>query len=437
MQPTVYLLSCGDELLFGHTVDTNSAWLAEQCTSLGWRILGHRTVGDVTPDIISAFLYAASLADVVILTGGLGPTQDDRTRHALAHALGTDLVEDPDALAEIEAIFKRFNRPMGTVNQVQALIPRTAQRIVNPNGTAPGIQANLYNAKIFCMPGVPREMREMFKQTIVPYLQQKDGAGYQVMRRLHLCGKGESDIGDALRHLMGEKSNPEVGTAVAEAIITVRMYAKGDTLQEAEAVADKAEQDIRSLLGNDIFGSEGQTIADAVVELLKQRNAYLIAAESCTGGMLSSMVVNVPGASNVFLEGVVSYSNESKIRRLGVPAETIEKYGAVSSQTAAAMAENPLRTGTFPGFPVYSVSTTGIAGPDGGTEEKPVGTVYMACSRLNANGEGITRTMRYNTVTNRLGVRMRSSYNALDLVRRTILDIPSNYAVETTTWKKG
>ncbi len=437
MQPTVYLLSCGDELLFGHTVDTNSAWLAEQCTSLGWRILGHRTVGDVTPDIISAFLYAASLADVVILTGGLGPTQDDRTRHALAHALGTDLVEDPDALAEIEAIFKRFNRPMGTVNQVQALIPRTAQRIVNPNGTAPGIQANLYNAKIFCMPGVPREMREMFKQTIKPYMRKAEGASYEVMRRLHLCGRGESDIGAALKHLMGERSNPEVGTAVAESIITVRMYAKGDSLEDATRVADRAEADIRALLGNDVFGTEGQTMGEAVVGLLKERKAYLITAESCTGGMVSSMIVDVAGASDVFLEGIVSYSNASKMRRLGVPAATLEQFGAVSRETAAAMAELPLRSGEFPGFPVYSVSTTGVAGPDGGTPEKPVGLVWIACSRLEADGSGITRTMRYNTLTDRNGVRMRASYAALDLLRRTMLEYPSEYKVETTRWKKG
>ena len=437
MQPTVYLLSCGDELLFGHTVDTNAAWLAQRCTGLGWRIVGHRTIGDVTPDIIGAFLHAATIADVVIVSGGLGPTKDDRTRYALAHAMGAEIHEDPDAVREIEERFRRFNRPMAAINRVQALIPRGAERIVNPNGTAPGIKAKLCNATVFCTPGVPREMREMFKDGIEPYLRERVGANYEVMRRFHLCGKGESDIGDALKHLMGEKANPEIGTAVAESVITVRMYAKGATPGEAKRVADVAEADIRGLLGNDIFAVEDETMADAVVQSLAERKACLVTAESCTGGMIASMIVNVPGASAVFLEGIVAYANEAKVGRLGVPAETIEQFGAVSAQTAAAMAENPLKNGVFPRFPVYSVATTGIAGPDGGTEEKPVGTVYIACSRLDEDGSGMTAVMRYNTLTDRLGVRTRSSFTALDLLRRTIRGIPSNYTVETTSWKKG
>jgi nicotinamide-nucleotide amidase len=434
-QPTVYLLSCGDELLFGHTVDTNSAWLAEQCTLLGWRIVGHRTIGDVTPDIIAAFLSAAARADAVIVTGGLGPTQDDRTRQALAHAMGVELREDPEALKEIAAMFARFNRPMADVNKVQALIPAGAERIVNPNGTAPGIQATLEGARIFCMPGVPREMREMFKQTIVPYLKSAEGRAYEVMRRLHLCGKGESDIGVAIRHLMGERSNPEVGTAVAETIITVRLYGKGDTMGEAEEAVRRAEADIRGELGNEIFGVDGETLASAVTGLLKEQGAKLVVAESCTGGMLSSLLVDVPGVSEVFLEGIVTYFNESKIARLGVDPETIATYGAVSRETAVAMAELPLRRGAHAG-PIYSLSTTGVAGPDGGTPEKPVGTVWIACAFMDAHGNGRTRALRYNTVTDRRGVRTRAANNALDLLRRTIKGYPSNYETTETTWKR-
>ena len=435
-QPTVYLLSCGDELLFGHTVDTNAAWLAEQCTLLGWRIVGHRTVGDVTPDIIAAFLEASANADVVILTGGLGPTQDDRTRQALAHALGVDLVEDPDALAEIQDRFKRFNRPMGDINRVQALIPRGSDRIVNPNGTAPGIQSTLRGAKIFCMPGVPREMREMFKQTIAPVLRDAPGRTHEVMRRLHLCGRGESEIGTAIHHLMRERSNPEVGTAVAETVVTVRLYAKGDTLAEAEKTAKRAEEDIRNILGEDIFGVDGETLAEAVVKLLKEKEAKVVTYESCTGGMLASMFVDVPGVSDVFMEGVIPYSNDAKTHRLAVSQALIEKHGAVSREVAAAMAENPLRRGDFKG-PVYSLATTGIAGPDGGTPEKPVGTVWVACSYLDQNGEGLTRTMLFNTLTDRRGVRTRASNAALDLLRRTIKGYPSNYKVEDSLWRKG
>lgn len=434
-QPTVYLLSCGDELLFGHTVDTNSAWLAEQCTLLGWRIVGHRTVGDVTQDIISAFLEASGKADAVILTGGLGPTLDDRTRQALAHAMGTELREDPEALEEVKAMFRRFNRPMTDNNRIQALIPVGAERIINPNGTAPGIQTVLQGARVFCMPGVPREMREMFKQTIMPYMRGAEGTSGEFMRRLHLCGRGESDIGQAIRHLMGERSNPEVGTAVAESIITVRLYAKGDTVDAAQRTAEQAEKEIRAVLGQEVFGTDGETLPGCVVDLLRSEKASLFTAESCTGGMLSSMLVDVPGASDVFREGIVAYSNEAKIRRLGVDAAIIERHGAVSRECAAAMAETLLRRGDFPA-PAYSLAVTGIAGPDGGTPEKPVGTVWIACSRLAPDGSGLTRVMLYNTVTDRRGVRMRSANAALDLLRRTIKGYSSNYKIEETTWRK-
>ena len=433
-QPTVYLLSCGDELLFGHTVDTNSAWLAEQCTLLGWRIVGHRTVGDVTADIIGAFREASAAADIVIHTGGLGPTLDDRTRFALAETMGTELEEDAAAVAEIEDRFRRFNRPMGPANRVQALVPRGAVRIVNPNGTAPGIEAELGGARVYCLPGVPKEMRAMFDQTIRPVMEGAPGATCEYMRRLHICGRGESDIGEAIRHLMGERSNPEVGTTVAESIITVRLYAKGETMDEARRIAMAAEKDIRAVLDQDIFGVDGETLAGCVVRLAKERNATLVTAESCTGGMLGSMLVDVPGVSDVYVDGVIAYANETKMRRLGVDEGILAAHGAVSRETAAAMAEGALRTGPL-SRPMYALATTGVAGPDGGTPEKPVGTVWIACARLDADGTGLTRTLLYNTLADRHGNRLRASNTALDTLRRTILGYPSGYAVEERSWK--
>lgn len=436
-QPTVYLLSCGDELLFGHTVDTNSAWLAEQCTLIGWRIIGHRTIGDVTPDIVAAFLEAAGKADAVVVTGGLGPTQDDRTRNALAHAMGVGLWEDPEAIKEIAAMFKRYNREMTPGNKVQALIPEGAQRIVNPTGTAPGIQATLGESRIFCMPGVPKEMRAMFDQTIRPFLEAAPGREERVMRRLHLCGRGESEIGEALRDLMRERSNPEIGTTVAESIITVRVYASGDSHEQANAIADDAEKEIKSLFGADIYGEEGETLQHVVSKLLIERNAKLITAESCTGGMIASMLVDVPGVSDAFLDGVVAYANETKIRRLGVSPETLKKFGSVSRETAYEMATNPLLKENYP-RPVYALATTGVAGPDGGTPEKPVGTVWIACARLDPDGKGMTRTFRYNTVSDRIGIRMRAANAAMDTLRRTILGLPTGfYQWQDDFWTKA
>ncbi|MCC8108520.1 MAG: competence/damage-inducible protein A, partial [Planctomycetes bacterium] len=277
-QPTVYLLSCGDELLFGHTLDTNSAWLAQECTLLGWRIVGHRTIGDVTPDIVGAFLDAASRADVVIVTGGLGPTRDDRTRNGLAHAMGVSLFEDPEAVEEIAARFRQFKRPMGENNKLQALIPEGAKRIFNPAGTAPGIEADLLGARVFCVPGVPKEMRAMFDQTIRPHLTGAPGATSEYMRRLHLCGCGESEIGAMLQPLMRERSNPEISTTVAETIVTVRLYANGATLDEAKRVAGEAEKEVRAILGGDIYGVAGETLQAAVSRLLKERGASVVTA---------------------------------------------------------------------------------------------------------------------------------------------------------------
>ncbi len=437
-QPTAYILSIGDELLFGHTVDTNAARLAERCTLLGWRIAGQKTVGDVTPDIVAAFREAAEKADFVIATGGLGPTPDDRTRSALAEAMGVGLWEDPEAIREIADRFARFGRPMADINRVQALIPEGAERIVNPNGTAPGIQGRLGNARVFCMPGVPREMRTMFEDSIAPLMEGAPGATSEVMRRLHMCGRGESDIGLALRDIMGEKSNPEVGTTVAESIVSVRIYARGETRAEAEHIADSAEAKIRAVLGDDIFGADGETLPECAVKLLKEREAHLVTAESCTGGMLASMLVDVPGVSDVFLEGLVTYSNDAKKARLRVPAATLDAHGAVSRETAAAMAENLLRFGEYPGAKrMFSLATTGVAGPGGGTPEKPAGTVWIACAALNADGTGSTRTMLYKTIAGRHGVRFRAANAALDLLRRTILGLPSAYEPEETFWKKG
>lgn len=437
-QPTVYVVSCGDELLFGHTVDTNAAWLAEQCGLAGWRVLGHRTIGDVTPDIVEAFLEASRKADVVIVTGGLGPTPDDRTRSALALAMRTELREDPEALEEIAERFRSFNRPMADVNRVQALIPAGAERIVNRWGTAPGIQGKIGRARIFCLPGVPKEMKELFKQTIKPVLDADPGADTMAMRRLKLCGRGESDIGAAIHHLMGERSNPEVGTTVAESVITVRLYAKGDNPEEAARVADAAEQEIRAVFPHDIFGEGDETLPSAVHKLLAERGAKVVTAESCTGGMIADMLVDVPGVSETFIDGVVAYANETKIRRLGVRAETIREHGAVSRETAYAMATMPFLKGCLGDLSkagtVYAIATTGVAGPGGGTPEKPVGTVWIACARLNPDGTGLTRTMLCKTLSDRHGIRTRAANAALDLLRRTILGYPSEYEVTDGHW---
>ncbi|MDR3211717.1 MAG: CinA family nicotinamide mononucleotide deamidase-related protein [Planctomycetota bacterium] len=433
-QPSVFIISCGDELLFGHTVDTNAAWLANQCTLLGWRVVGKRTIGDVTPEIVAAFREGAEKAQVVLLTGGLGPTEDDRSRHALAEALDVPLEEDAVAMAEIEAVFRRFGHPMGKINRVQALVPRGAERLPNHQGTAPGLHAHLGQADIFVMPGVPREMREMFTETVRPKLLERPAPVRVVLRRLYLLGRGESDIGEALKDLMTEGANPEVGTAVAEGIVTVRLYARGKDLKAAEALAKKTEAKIRTRLGADIFGADQESLPQALVSALRQKKACLVLAESCTGGMLSSFLVDVPGASEVFKEGIVSYSNQAKTNRLLVDPGLIEHRGAVSEEVVVAMAEGAILTSHYPERPLYSLAVTGIAGPEGGSPEKPVGTVWLACSRLDQNNQGLTRSLAIHSVAERQGVRLRSCHAAFDLLRRTLLDLPLSRPSREKSW---
>ena len=430
-QPLVYLLSCGDELLFGHTVDTNSAWLADHATRLGWRVIGHRTVGDVTPDIVQAILEAAEKTDVILFSGGLGPTEDDRTRQALAAAMDVELEEKPELVEAIRARFKAFGREMRPVNRVQAQIPQGALAIPNNNGTAPGIHARIGRAEIFVMPGVPKEMRQMFKEYVQPVMEKTPTNGCEVLRRLHLLGLGESDIGDALKEFMREKNNPEVGTAVADAIVTVRMYGRGKDRSEAEKIIYETETVIRHRLGEHIFAADQETIADTVVKLLREKQAGLAVAESCTGGLLANMIVEVPGASEVFYEAIVAYANVSKTRHLGVADKLIEQHGAVSKEVAIAMAEGAANNLlNYTDRPVYSLATTGIAGPGGGTAEKPVGTVWIACS---LPGEGKTRktlAFRQRILSDRQGIRLRAANYALDFLRRSLLNIPYPWDVE-------
>ncbi len=413
--PTAHVLSIGTELLKGHTVDTNAAFLSGELDRLGWTVSGITAVGDHLPEIADAIHRLAKKNRVLLLTGGLGPTGDDRTREAIAAALGVELEERAELLEQIAARFRRHGWPMRPINRVQARIPAGAEAIPNPHGTAPGILARVGPADLYALPGVPREMRALFSEWVVPRLPEREGGDCRFMRRVHLIGVGESTLGEAIAAEMSQVANPEVGTTVRDGIITVRIVASGSSETETRTLADGVARRIRAIFPREVFGEDGETLSGVVLSLLAERGSTLACAESCTGGLLASALVDHPGASEVLIESVVAYANDAKVRRLAVGAELLASAGAVSGPVVRAMAEGArARSGAD-----YAIAVTGVAGPGGGTEAKPVGTTWFGL----ADAEG-THVFRRCLGSNREGNRLRAVQFALDALRRRLQGLP-------------
>lgn len=410
--PRCGILSVGDELVLGLTLDTNSHWLCGEVEALGWAVSEVRIVGDETARITAAIRELAAGAEALIVTGGLGPTEDDRTRDALAAALGEPLVEDPAQVANIQAWFARRGYPMSAANRKQAQRPAGADAVVNNNGTAPGMHVTLHGCDVFCLPGVPSEMKAMVAETIAPALSARHPGLHTAMTRLHAVGIGESDAGQRIREWMQEGVDPAVGTTVSDGILTVRICSRDADPAQAHARCTEAVQSIGHALGEAVYGRDGETLAGALVRLLAERGQTLALAESCTGGILADRIISVPGASTVLLEGIVSYANDAKERRLGVPRGLIEAEGAVSQAVVEAMAAGAQQGSGAD----YVLATSGISGPGGGTPEKPVGTTWIG---LATPGEMISlcRLLPYDRATN----RSRTATVAFELLRRTLL----------------
>jgi nicotinamide-nucleotide amidase len=371
------IIAIGSELVSGQSVDTNSRWLSQQLGSLGIPVAFHTTLGDDLADHLAAFRAAFERADLVIMTGGLGPTQDDLTRDALAECAGEPLVEDAASLAAIAEMFARRNRVMAERNRVQALFPRSAEPLENPIGTAPGIWMRIGPATIACLPGVPSEMKRMFQDQVVPRLR-RSGLGGRVIvhRKINLFGKGESEIEAQAMDLTVRGRVPEVGITASDATISFRITAEAATEEEARRLIEPTAALISERFGSLIVGEDADDVAEAVATRLAQTGSTLATAESCTGGLIARMLTAIPGVSASYLGGAVTYANSAKTAVLGVPVEMLAAHGAVSPEVAAAMAEGiRTRLGATVG-----ISTTGVAGPGGGTPEKPVGLVYLGLS---------------------------------------------------------
>ncbi len=410
-----FIIGIGDELTLGQTVDTNSPWLSEQLTALGIPVLGHLIVPDDRAATAAAVRQAAATTELVLVTGGLGPTQDDLTRDALADAAGVPLEERTDALAAVATWFKQHQRTMSASNRVQALCPRGADWLDNDCGTAPGLRVRIGQATVYAFPGVPREMKAMFLRHLVPTLAAQSGRVI-LTRTIRTFGEGESQIGERLGDLMRRGRNPVVGTTVSLGVVSVRVRSEASTLAEAEAALQATVADIQARLGNLIYGADDDTLARAVGRLMKERDMTLVTAESCTGGGVAAQITDIPGSSDWFRGGWVVYTNALKTSALGVPVKLIEKDGAVSEPVARAMATGALERGGAD----CALALTGVAGPDGGTADKPVGTVWIALAVPGAGGPAVT-AQRVLFPGDRAAVRDRAGKTALNMLRQALL----------------
>jgi len=409
------ILSIGSELVLGELVDTNAAYISERLRGIGVQVGFHTTVGDAEEDLCRALGAACERADLVVATGGLGPTRDDITRQAVARLCGVALELDEKALEEIRALFKSRTREMPERNKVQALFPHGARVIRNEVGTAPGFCIAHGRSEIITMPGVPSEMKRMLESWVLPYVREKiPDAEVIVTRDLRCFGVPESELGEKLHDLMDPTRNPYVATQASQAVITLRIVARAASERDAVPLLNETAEELRRRIGSPIFGEGRYGLEIGVADLLDRTGMTLAVAESCTGGLIGHWLTNVPGISKHLLEDVVAYSNRAKSEILGVPSELIERVGAVSEEVARAMAEGVrARAGADLGL-----STTGIAGPGGATEGKPVGLVYVAVT--SSRGTTCEKLHRWG---DREQIKDRSAKGALDLLRRELLKL--------------
>lgn len=411
----VELISVGTELLLGNTVNTNASFLAEKCAALGLSLYYQTSVGDNFKRLEETIQLALSRSDVVILTGGLGPTQDDLTKEVAAKVMGKALVEDAHTKDRITDYFKKSQVKTITENNwKQALIPEAAIVIDNNNGTAPGIIMEDNGKSVIMLPGPPNELIPMFMEEIYSYLNklQPETICSQMIK---LCGIGESTAETMIQDLISEQSNPTIAPYAKVGEVHLRVTAKAKDEEEAKKLIKPVLKELKARFGKNIYTTnEFETLEEAVVKLLKKNELMVTTAESCTGGMLSARLVNVSGVSEVFRQGFITYSNKAKHKILSVQKSTLKKYGAVSEKTAKEMAKG----GVFATDSDVCVAITGIAGPDGGTEEKPVGLVYIACY---INDKVTVKEFYFKG--NRAKVREQSVVKALTLLRDCILDV--------------
>ncbi|HYF82959.1 MAG TPA: competence/damage-inducible protein A [Clostridia bacterium] len=405
------IVAVGTELLLGNIVNTNAQYLSQKLADLGIDVFYHVAVGDNLQRLSDTIKSSLERADLVITSGGLGPTVDDLTKEGVADALGLKLLPDEASIKKIESMFKAMERPMTENNLKQGNIPEGAAILENDNGTAPGVLIEKNGKIVIMLPGPPKELYPMFEDKVLPYLKTKVHSTIK-SRMLRIIGIGESAAEDMLKEIFKTQTNPTIAPYAKDGEVHLRITAKTDASEEADRLIDQMEERVRAILGEAIYGYDDESLEDVVMNLLIENSATLSLAESCTGGLIASRLTDVPGASASLMCGVVSYSNEAKIKILGVKEDTIKNYGAVSSQTAEEMAAGVKRINATD----IGLSITGIAGPDGGSKEKPVGLCYVGI----AIGDTV-KAHKFLFNGNRKRIKWNSSSRALDLLRKELL----------------
>jgi nicotinamide-nucleotide amidase len=405
------IIAVGSELLTPSKTDTNSLWLTQKLNDIGIDVKLKTIVGDDEARLEEAIRDALKRSDVVITTGGLGPTEDDVTRQVSARAIGQQLVYKNELETELRERFRRWGREMPEINKRQAFVIEGSEVIPNPNGSAVGMLVRLDKKVLAVLPGPPRELQPMF-ESVFPVLRDMSGDVFVKRRLLRVSGMGESALDEAISPIY--KSYPHVETSILfnRSEVEVHIAARSDSEAAAQSVVDELADNLVEKLGVAVFATNGELMEEVVGELLKQKGKTLSVAESCTGGLIAARLTDVPGSSEYFMEGVTAYSNDAKMRTLNVREAILVKHGAVSAETAEAMAAGMRERAQTD----YAVSVTGIAGPGGGTEEKPVGTVFIGFADASA-----VRSIKLMLPGDRYLIRWRSSQAALDYLRRRLI----------------
>lgn len=405
------IITVGTEILLGDIVNTNSQFLAKELASLGLDVYYQSTVGDNESRLMDTLNESLDRSDIIITTGGLGPTNDDITKEVAAKCFNQELVFYNNIWKDIKQYFEKIGVEPTENNKKQAYFPKDCIILNNSNGTAPGAILKKENKMIIVLPGPPKEMIPMFNNELKKHLENL--TDYKLISRtLRFFGIGESELEDKLSDIINNQTNPTIAPYAKEGEVTLRITAKSYTKDDADNLIDEVENKIKTLVGKYLYGYGETTLEETVAKLLVEKNLTIAVSESCTGGMVSSMLIDYPGISQVFMEGCVTYSNEAKMSRLGVKKETLDSFGAVSTETAIEMAKGVamnLKTNV-------GLSTTGIAGPGGGTTEKPVGLVYIG---LYINGK--IKVKKLNLDGSREKIRVKATKEALNFLRLELL----------------
>ncbi len=404
------IIAVGTELLMGEILNTNAQYIAREFYNLGIDVYHQSVVGDNLLRVSKELETAFERADIVVTTGGLGPTRDDLTKEAAAHFLKRAMILDVAALNHLEDFFGSRGLTVNEGNKRQAYFPEGAVIIPNPNGTAPACRIEFDNKVLIILPGPPREVMPLVKNDVIPYLQNITGKIFE-SEILNICGIGEGQMEEKIMDIIEAQQNPTVAPYAKENGLTLRVTASAATRDEAKALLEPVVNRICDRLGMDIYGLGDIYLEDVVANLLLERNLTISTAESCTGGLLAGRLINYPGISKIFKEGFITYSNESKISTLNINPDTLDNFGAVSEETAAEMAKGAANRAKTD----IAISVTGIAGPDGGTDEKPVGLVYIGMYIL-----GEVKVYKLDAWGSRDNIRRRSVTHALDMLRREL-----------------